>query len=116
METAMNTMNTFLVRLVLSRALPLLMLAWSGFASAQTQGQPPTEADPPARVATLSQIDGSVVFAPTGETEWLEAVLNRPITRGDRLWTDKGARAEVHAGPATLHLDSQTFLEVVELD
>ena len=72
--------------------------------------------DPPARVASLSQIEGSVVFAPAGETEWVDAVLNRPITRGDRLWTDRGARAELHLGSAVLHLDDQTFLDVTDLD
>jgi hypothetical protein len=74
------------------------------------------DSDPPARVAGLSHIEGSVVFAPTGETEWNDAALNRPITRGDRLWTDQGARAEVHMGSAALQLDGQTFLEVVALD
>jgi DNA segregation ATPase FtsK/SpoIIIE-like protein len=67
-------------------------------------------------VASLSVIDGSVAFAPAGETEWVDAVLNRPITRGDRLWTDRGARAELHVGSAVLHLDDQTFLDVTDLD
>ncbi|HSH90839.1 MAG TPA: DUF6600 domain-containing protein [Ramlibacter sp.] len=74
------------------------------------------EADPPARVAALSHMEGSVVFAPAGETEWADAALNRPVTVGDRLWTDKGARAEMHLGSAALQLDSQTFVEVVNLD
>ena len=72
--------------------------------------------DPPARVASLSHIEGTVALAPAGETEWADATVNRPITRGDRLWTDPGARAEVHLGSATLHLDSQTFVELVALD
>jgi hypothetical protein len=72
--------------------------------------------DPPERVAALSHTEGSVAFAPAGETEWSDAILNRPITRGDRLWTDPGARAEVHLGSAALHLASQTFVEVRALD
>jgi hypothetical protein len=72
--------------------------------------------DPPERVAALSHTEGSVAFAPAGETEWADAILNRPITRGDRLWTDPGARAEVHLGSAALHLASQTFVEVKTLD
>ena len=99
------------VRFVLSRWLPLLLLAF-GAAAAQAQ----QDVDPPARVASLSQIEGSVVFAPAGESEWVDAVLNRPITRGDRLWTDRGARAELHLGSAVLHLDNQTFLDVTDLD
>src|SRR5439155_1780542 len=63
-----------------------------------------------------SDIEGSVVFAAAGETEWSDAVRNRPITRGDRVWTDDKARAELHFGSAALHLDSRTFVEVVALD
>lgn len=99
------------LRLVLSRWLPLLLLAFGAAAATAQQ-----DVDPPTRVASLSAIDGSVVFAPAGETEWVDAVLNRPITRGDRLWTDRGARAELHLGSAVLHLDSQTFLDVTDLD
>jgi hypothetical protein len=109
MEIAMNTRH--LMRFIFFRWLPLLVFAF-GAATASAQ----QDVDPPARVASLSQIEGSVVFAPAGETEWIDAVLNRPITRGDRLWTDRGARAELHLGSAVLHLDNQTFLDVTDLD
>jgi DNA segregation ATPase FtsK/SpoIIIE-like protein len=109
MEIAMNKQHA--LRFVLSRWLPLLILAF-GAATAGAQ----QDVDPPARVASLSVIDGSVVFAPAGQSEWVDAVLNRPITRGDRLWTDRGARAELHVGSAVLHLDDQTFLDVTDLD
>ena len=72
--------------------------------------------DPPARAATLSHMEGSVAFAPARETEWSDAVRNRPVTTGDRLWTDEGARAELHLGTAALHLDSRTFIDVIALD
>jgi hypothetical protein len=93
----------------LSRLLPLLMLACAGGAAV-------AQADPPARVGSLSHVEGAVVLAPAGDTEWSDAVLNRPITRGDRLWTDPGARAEVHLGSAVLHLDDETFVDVTALD
>jgi hypothetical protein len=89
--------------------MPVLALV---FAAVSANAQ----ADPPARVAALSHIEGSVAFAPAGETEWSDAGVNRPITRGDRLWTDPGGRAEVHLGSAALHLASQTFVEVMALD
>lgn len=54
--------------------------------------------------------------APAGQTEWLDGTLNRPVTQGDRLWTDGGGRAELHLGTSVLHIDSQAFLEVVALD
>jgi hypothetical protein len=74
------------------------------------------QAVPPARAAMLSHVEGSVVYAPQGQTEWADAVRNRPITPGDRIWTDEGARAELHLGSAALHLDSRTFAEVIALD
>jgi hypothetical protein len=102
------TTNRPLFHLFLIRLLPLLMLAFGGAAMAQT--------DPPARVASLSHMEGSVALAPAGESEWSDAVLNRPLTRGDRLWTDRGGRAEMHVGTAVLHLDDETFLDVTGLD
>jgi hypothetical protein len=101
--------NPSLSRLLFSRVAPMLVLLFSG-ALAMAQ------ADPPARVANLSRIEGSVVFAPAGETEWANAELNRPVTRGDRVWTDPGARAELHLGSSAVHLDSQTFVDVANVD
>lgn len=72
--------------------------------------------DPPGRVATLSEMQGSVVFAPDGEDEWRDLPVNRPLTRGDRVWSDKGARAELHLGGATLHMDGESHLAFFELD
>jgi hypothetical protein len=93
----------------LLRILALLLLASATLAA-------PAQADPPARAGSLSHIEGSVVFAAEGETQWGEAVLNRPVTRGDRIWTDAGARAEMHVGSAVLYLDGETFLDVTVLD
>src|SRR3954468_11360475 len=58
-------------------------------------------ADPPSRVARLSLTQGDVTLASAGTEEWAEAVLNRPMTTGDRLWVDNGARAELQVGSAT---------------
>lgn len=90
-------------------ALLLLGLA-SGAVFAQD------ETDPPARVGHLSFRQGGVVFAPQGEEDWTELPQNRPITAGDRLWTDRGARAEVQLGSATLHVDGESHLGVSDLD
>lgn len=73
-------------------------------------------ADPPGRVARLSHIDGEVVMAPAGTEEWAEALLNRPLTTGDRLWTESGARAELQIGSAAAYLDERTSFGFVELD
>lgn len=72
--------------------------------------------DPPGRVARLNLQQGTVSFAPAGEDSWYDAQPNRPITTGDRLWTDRNARAELYIGSAALRLDGQTHVEFSELD
>jgi len=72
--------------------------------------------DPPGRVARLNLQQGPVSFAPAGEESWYDAQPNRPLTTGDRLWTDRNARAEIHIGSAALRLDGQTHVEFSELD
>jgi hypothetical protein len=100
------------------RGLPwlaaLLLACGAGAALAQPQAQP--DADPPARVATVSYREGSVVFAPQGEADWIELPQNRPLTDGDRIWSDQGARAELQLGSATLHLDALSHLGIAALD
>lgn len=92
--------------------LPLFAgLAFSLAASAQE-----VVADPPSRVARLSHTDGEVVIAPAGTEEWAEAILNRPMTSGDRLWTESGARAELQIGSAAVYLDERTSFGFIELD
>jgi len=66
--------------------------------------------DPPGRVARVSFVDGAVSIAPAGSDEWGEAVVNRPLTTGDRIWADAGGRAELEVGSATLRLDENTGL------
>ena len=72
--------------------------------------------DPPGRVARLNFHQGTISFAPAGDDSWYDAQPNRPITSGDRLWTDRNARAEVYIGSAALRLDGQTHVEFSELD
>ncbi len=95
--------------------LPMLAMAGSTAAVAQGETQE-IVADPPGRVARLSHTDGEVVIAPAGTEEWAEALLNRPLTTGDRLWTESGARAELQIGSAATYLDERTSFGFVELD
>jgi len=90
---------------VLPAALPL--------AHAQDQYD---QYDPPSRVARLGYMRGSVSFQPAGESEWVEAVANRPMTTGDRLWADRDARAEVELGSASIHLGPNTGFSFLNLD
>src|SRR5260370_6088155 len=72
--------------------------------------------DPPSRVARLSYAHGTVSFNPGGTDDWVSAVVNRPITTGDKLWTDNGARAELHIGSAAIPLSGNTGFSFLTLD
>ena len=71
--------------------------------------------DPPTRVARLSHTDGSVSFEPAGTEDWVSAVINRPMTTGDKLWSDNGGRAEMHLGAASIRLGSTTGFSFLNL-
>ncbi len=73
-------------------------------------------ADPTGRVARLSHSQGEISYSPAGEDEWVGLVRNRPLIRGDRLWTDHHARGELQVGSAALRLGSDTSLEILQLD
>jgi len=72
--------------------------------------------DPPTRVARLSYANGQVSFSPSGTDDWVAAVVNRPITTGDKLWTDQNARAELHVGTAAIRLAGTTGFSFLNLD
>ena len=72
--------------------------------------------DPPGRVARLAYMEGSVSFQPAGESEWVEAVPNRPMTTGDKLWADRDSRAEVQLGSAMIDLAPNTGFSFLNLD
>jgi hypothetical protein len=109
LQPAMDTFNQRrLWRVVWLAAIVLVGLASTAFAQ--------DEADPPGRVAALTYRQGGVVFAPQGDDEWVELPQNRPLTAGDRLWTDRGARAELQVGTTTVHVDGESHLGVGEID
>src|SRR5664279_1159581 len=101
-------MKSKLTKLGWCSAVIILALStafWPPRATAQDQAQ---QDDPPTRVARLGYMEGSVSFQPAGETDWVEAVANRPMTTGDRLWADKGSRAELQLGSAVIRLSENT--------
>jgi len=73
-------------------------------------------ADPPSRVARLGYISGAVSLSPAGEEDWIQAGINRPLTTGDRVWAQPGARAELQVGAAMVRLDGGTAVSVLDLD
>ncbi len=86
-------------------------------ATATVDGPAPDDSqDPPSRVARLSVVEGSVSLQPGGTGDWGAASKNRPLTIGDKLWTEQGARVELQAGQAALHLGGMTALSFLNLD
>jgi FecR protein len=72
--------------------------------------------DPPGRAARLGNMEGSVSFQPAGESEWVEAVPNRPMTTGDKLWADHDSRADLELGSTSIHLNSNTGFSFLNLN
>jgi len=79
------------------------------------QGAAPGQ-DVPGRAARLGLVTGTVSFQPGSVDDWVPATPNRPLTTGDRLWTDTGGRAEVHLGSAAFRLNARTNFSFINLD
>jgi len=84
-------------------ALAVPTLAW---------GQTPVLSE---RVARLSYVEGEVRLRGANESA-ATTLPDRPLMSGDRLVTGLGGLAELALGNATLRLDEQSELAIVELD
>src|SRR5580704_18496188 len=71
--------------------------------------------DPPSRVARLAYAQGSVSFEPAGTEDWVTAGLNRPITTGDKLWSDSDSRSELQLDGSLIRLSSNTGFSFLNL-
>jgi len=104
----------------LGLALSILVLPPPVIAQYQNQGQEQDQQgqqdDPPSRVARIGYLEGSVSFQPAGQPDWVQAVANRPMTTGDRLWSDRDSRAELQLGSAVIRLDANTGISFLNLD
>ncbi len=95
----------------------LLVLALSTLAlSIGALAQDDQGDDPPTRVARLGYMEGSVSIEPAGENDWVQAVPNRPMTTGDKLWADQNSRAELQLGSAVIRLSENTGFSFLNLD
>lgn len=90
------------------------LLACSAWA--QTEYTTETVQDPPGRVARMGLIEGAVSTAVDGVDTWANASLNRPLTRGDRVWVAERARSELHVGSTAVRLNSSTSVNLLTLD
>ena len=93
-------------RHVFTFVVGVTFLAFSGWVSA----------DPPSRVGRLGYMTGGVSFSPAGENVWVQASMNRPLTTGDRLWTESRARTEIQLGGAMVRMGADTSVSILNLD
>jgi len=101
---------------VLERILCLFWVSTLAAAlPAGAQDTPDAAGDPPGIAGRLAYEDGSVSLQPAGVTDWNTAPLNQPLTQGDSLWSDAGARAEVDLGVARVRMDQLSSLSLVAL-
>ncbi len=89
----------------------LALLALLAFGAARAD-----DGDPPAVAARLNYVQGAVSMEPAGIDQWADAVVNRPFTTGDRLWTDQNSRAELELGPLAIRLAAMTGFTFLNLD
>ncbi|HUA80874.1 MAG TPA: FecR family protein, partial [Dyella sp.] len=96
--------------------LAALLLICASLAWAQTDDSQGDAGDPPARVARLSYAAGDLGLMPSGSTDWSAADVNRPLTNGDKLSSGADARAELDLGGASLRINSQSDIGVLNLN
>jgi len=89
--------------------LILSSLVLSSVATAQDSS------DPPSRVARIAYMTGPVSFQPASVDQWADASLNYPMTTGDSLYSDTGARAVLRIGQNSIRLNSGTNFQFVNL-
>ncbi len=71
--------------------------------------------DPPGRIGRVSYLSGAVSFRADSIGDWSGVLLNDVVTTGNALWTDRGARAEVHVGSSAVRLAPQTEADFTEV-
>jgi hypothetical protein len=71
--------------------------------------------DPPSRVARLAYTQGSVSFQPAGTDDWVTVGLNRPVTTGDKLWSDRDGRVELQLDGSLIRLSTNTGFSFLNL-
>lgn len=71
--------------------------------------------DPPSRVARLAYAQGSVSFQPAGTDDWVSAAINRPMTTGDKLWSDNDGRVEMQLDGSLLRISNNTGVSFLNL-
>jgi hypothetical protein len=100
---ARKVASVFGVAMALALFLPKLALAYD-------------DDDPPSVVARLAYSQGAVSFQPAGTDDWVDAGINRPITTGDKLWSDQDGRVELQLDASTIRLFHSTGFSFLNLN
>ena len=96
----------------MKRPLLICLLSSASLAAVATAAL----ADPPARVGRVAYTEGDISFQPPQSEEWTLATRNFPVAPGEAFWTGDDGRAELQIGSVDTRLDSQTELDVVDVD
>ena len=78
--------------------------------------QTAVEQDPPSRVGSLGFIEGEVLQYTDGDSDWVPAQLNLPVTSNTAFATGADGRAELELDFAIARMGNGTELDVVTLD
>ncbi len=100
----------------------IAIIAAAGAALLLSRSEPKVEALTTPRAARIERVEGTVGLAhslePDGEdqTEWTEAVVNTPLTVGDRVYTRDNSHAAIaFTGRNYARLDPNASLDVLSL-
>jgi hypothetical protein len=74
------------------------------------------EGGPPGTVGRLAFTEGGVSFHDQDDVDWTKAIVNTPLTSGDGIWTEPGARSELSLAGTRVRLDGGTQLDMLALD
>jgi Family of unknown function (DUF6600) len=113
---AMKKLGSLLTLLFLGACVILPRPAAAQDQNAPDQTAQDESADPPSRVARLSYTKGSVSYQVSGDSDWVTADPNRPLTTNDNLWADKDSLGELHVGSTAIRLSSETGISILNLD
>ena len=92
-----------------TRLIAATTMAWAGVVDARPRRS--------AGSGRENQFQHRLGFVPAGTVdEWSTASLNYPLTIGDHVWTDSGARTELQLDTAVLRVAPATELSVLNLD
>jgi hypothetical protein len=79
-------------------------------ASAQDPG------DPPADVARVAIVSGSVSTHQPGSQDWAAAQQKYPLAPGGGVWTEPRSHAAIDVAGARVHLDASSRLEIIAIN